>query len=52
MEKKYRNRAWVLAIIGALFALIFMGRLYFLQVVYFIRYCIQPRRPATHTCKR
>ncbi len=33
MEKSYRTRAWVLAAIGALFAVIFLGRLYFLQIV-------------------
>lgn len=33
MEKSYRTRAWVLAAIGVLFAVIFFGRLYFLQIV-------------------
>lgn len=33
MERKYRSRAWLLAVVGALFAVIFLGRLYFLQIV-------------------
>ncbi|MBQ7119403.1 MAG: hypothetical protein IJO09_04235 [Oscillospiraceae bacterium] len=33
MERKYRLRAWLLAGIGFLFIIVFLGRLYFLQIV-------------------
>lgn len=32
MERKYRVRAWLLVAIGVLFVIVFLGRLYFLQI--------------------